>query len=134
MKKILFVFLFSAFTLYAHESELRLKGKHSFASYHQCSHEALHDSNGLREAFLTAIEASGAHTLSYTEHVFEDGAYTLVILLSESHATLHTYPELKSCFVDLFTFGEHCKAQPFHHVLIEYLDPGLSNLNLIERS
>ena len=71
--------------------------------------------------------------LSFTEHLFDEGAYTLVVLLEESHATLHSHPEYKLVFVDLFTEGNTCDAKPFHHALIDYLRPGLSNMNLIER-
>ena len=132
MKKFLFFFLFGAFALHAHESGCKFKGKHSLACYHQCDNEALDDIESLRQTFFEAIQAAGAHTLSYTEHLYEDGAYALVVLLAESHATLHTYPECQLCFVDLFTLGD-CQAQIFHHFLTEYLNPGLSNQNLIER-
>ncbi|WP_420420586.1 S-adenosylmethionine decarboxylase family protein [Simkania sp.] len=134
MKKLLFIFLFATFALHASEEpEQKFKGRHSLASYHECDVTALYDTESLRSAFLSAIEASGAHTLSFTEHLFDEGAYTLVVLLEESHATLHSHPECKACFVDLFTAGDTCDPKPFHHALIEYLRPALSNLNSIER-
>lgn len=134
MKKLLIIFLFATFALQAsEETEHKFKGKHSLGSYHECDLGALYDTENLRAAFLLAIEASGAHTISFTEHLFDEGAYTLVVLLEESHATLHTHPECKSAFVDLFTAGDTCDAKPFHHALIDYLRPALSNLNLIER-
>ena len=134
MKRLLLFLIFAAATLNAHDSSFKFKGKHSLACYHECDSEALYNIEGLKETFLQAIEASGAHTLSYTDHVFEGGGYTLIVLLSESHATLHTYPEYKSCFIDLFTSGDYCDAKLFHHTLVEYLKPGLFNQNLIERN
>ena len=101
---------------------------------HKCDLDALYEIETLKEAFLSAIEASGAHILSYTDYVFEERGYTLVVLLEESHATLHTYPALKSCFIDLFTCGDQCNAKLFHHVLSEYLKPSLATQNLIERN
>lgn len=134
MKKLLIIFLFATFALNANEvSERKFKGKHSLGSYHECDLTALYDTESLRSAFFLAIEASGAHTISYAEQTFDKGAYSLVVLLEENHASLHTHPEQKSVFVDLFTEGDTCDAKPFHHALIEYLRPGLSNMNQIER-
>ena len=47
----------------------------------------------------------------------------MVLLLSESHASIHTYPEYNSCFVDLFTCGQKCSAEKFDMYLREYLKP-----------
>lgn len=134
MKQLFILFIFTFAVLNAHETPDKMRGMHSLASYHECDLEALLDTRALKEAFLTAIEASGAHTLSYVEHVFDEGGYTLVALLAENHATLHTYPNLKSCFIDFFACDTECNAKLFHHTLIEYLTPGLANQNLIERN
>ena len=120
MKKLLIIFLFATFALNATEaSERKFKGKHSLGSYHECDLTALYDTESLRSAFFLAIEASGGHTISFVEQTFDKGAYT--------------HPEQKSVFVDLFTEGNTCDPKPFHHALIEYLRPALSNMNQIER-
>jgi S-adenosylmethionine decarboxylase len=48
---------------------------------------------------------------------FEPQGVTVLALLSESHASVHTYPEIGAMFVDVFTCGD--KADP--PVAIEYL-------------
>jgi S-adenosylmethionine/arginine decarboxylase-like enzyme len=48
---------------------------------------------------------------------------TAVLLLAESHASIHTYPEHQACFVDLFTCGRACSAERFDAVLRQYLRP-----------
>jgi S-adenosylmethionine decarboxylase len=47
----------------------------------------------------------------------------MTILLSESHASIHTYPEHGKCFVDLFTCGDKCDHNVFNEVMQEYLKP-----------
>ena len=64
-----------------------------------------------------AVEACGATLLNSARHVFPPDGMTIVMLLSESHASIHTYPEHNSCFVDLFTCGLDCQAEEFDAVL-----------------
>jgi S-adenosylmethionine decarboxylase len=40
--------------------------------------------------------------VSETGHQFQPYGYTYAFVLSESHFTIHTYPELKSCYIDIF--------------------------------
>lgn len=102
-------------------------GKHFLASYLDCNPEALGDVNRLIQAMDEAVRTSGATVLNKSSHVFEPNGLTLVYLLSESHASIHTYPEFGACFVDLFTCGELCSAKEFDRVLRRYLQPGEVN-------
>jgi S-adenosylmethionine decarboxylase len=40
--------------------------------------------------------------LQRTGHQFQPHGYTLLYLLSESHFSIHTYPEHRSCYLDIF--------------------------------
>jgi|AMWB02.1.fsa_nt_gi S-adenosylmethionine decarboxylase proenzyme len=98
-------------------------GRHLIAQYYDCDYEALCDIDRLSEVMKYASAASGAHILNWKDHRFEGNGYSMVLLLSESHASVHTYPEHKACFVDLFTCGHQCSAEKFDMVLREYLKP-----------
>lgn len=98
-------------------------GKHLIASYSGCDRKALTDLPNLIKAMNNAVAASGATILSQNQHIFEPNGLTMVFLLSESHATIHTYPEYGACFVDLFTCGDKCSAEKFDTVLRAYLHP-----------
>ncbi len=113
--------------------EYAFRGKHLLASYYECDFETLTNIENLQEEFLGAIEASGATILSYIDHRFESDGLTLVVLLSESHASLHTYPEHRACFIDLFTCGDKCSAETFDKQLQAYLKPKHFTKELIER-
>ena len=43
---------------------------------------------------LTVVNQAG--------HQFEPIGYTFAYVLSESHLTIHTYPEYNSCYIDIF--------------------------------
>ena len=85
--------------------------------------ESLCDVKKLMAALKRAAKASGATILNAVEHVFPPNGFTAVLLLSESHASIHTYPEHGACFVDLFTCGDTCQAEAFDAVLCSYLRP-----------
>ena len=42
------------------------------------------------------------HVVSRTGFQFEPVGYTYAFVLSESHFTIHTYPEYNSCYIDIF--------------------------------
>lgn len=121
-KTILFaVPLFCSALLFS--QDYSFAGTHFTASYKGCDHQALTNISKLKEKMLEAANASGAKILGLADYVFEPDGYTMVVLLSESHASIHTYPEFDSCFVDLFTCGNTCSSEKFDAILKEYLKP-----------
>lgn len=109
-------------------------GRHFLASYLGCDPDRLRDLAGLKAAFERAVAASGATLMSSADHVYPLDGYTLVCLLSESHASIHTYPEHNACFVDLFTCGLRCRPEPFDAVLRDYLRPAHRHVRRLIRS
>jgi len=130
----LFLFVLSLFGNFLFsEEDFAFRGKHFVASYLECDLKALCDLQGLIQAMDGAVCASGATILDQTPYVFAPNALTIVYLLSESHASLHTYPEHKACFVDLFTCGDTCSSERFDQAMREYLQPKLVNARLFLR-
>ncbi len=117
------LFLFAlASSLFGHD-EHDFRGKHFLSSYLDCHLRRLSDLDGLIRAMDEAVAASGATILDKTSYVFPPNGLTIVYLLSESHASLHTYPEYGACFIDLFTCGDKCSSEAFHAALLKYLEP-----------
>lgn len=111
----------------------KFQGRHMMASLIGCSTAALLDVELLLENFLTAARTAGATVLDSRHHVFPNGGMTAVLLLSESHASIHTYPENAACFVDLFTCGSAVDQAKFNQVLSAYLNPTQINQNVFTR-
>ena len=123
--------VFCVFSLFSEEYVFR--GKHFIATYSECDLGALSNLEGLIDAMDKAVVASGATILDKTPYVFPPNGLTIVYLLSESHGSLHTYPEHGSCFVDLFTCGDRCSAEKFHETLCQYLQPKAVQASLFLR-
>lgn len=133
-KIIAFVCLVCTSVCWSNEEEYQFKGVHFLVSYCDCDNEALTDLEGLKAAMSQAVLSSGATILDASSWVFPPTGLTMVFLLSESHASIHTYPEHNSCFVDLFTCGENCSAKEFDAVMRAYLKPKTINERTLFRS
>jgi len=48
-------------------------------------------------------DACDLHVVNACGHQFEPQGATLVLLLRESHLSVHTYPEYRACYVDVFS-------------------------------
>lgn len=108
-------------------------GRHLLASYTGCDPASLADEAGLMAAMRAAVDASGATLLNSIEHSFDPSGMTAVMLLAESHASIHTYPEHRACFVDLFTCGRGFSALRFDAVLRKYLRPSGVRRQIVTR-
>lgn len=125
---------FTVLYAFAEDQIHEFSGKHFFASYLDCDLTALCDLEGLHKAMDNAVMASGATILKKNSHTFPPHGLTSVYLLSESHASIHTYPEFGTCFVDLFTCGDNCTAEAFDKALRAYLKPKEVNDKIFLRS
>ena len=48
------------------------------------------------------VQELGFHVVAETGHQFSPMGYSYAYVLSESHFTIHTYPEHQSCYIDMF--------------------------------
>ncbi|MGO1052632.1 adenosylmethionine decarboxylase [Crossiella sp. CA198] len=85
-------------------------GQHVLAEIDGIDAALLDDEVFLCQILDDALKRAGATVLQVISKQFDPQGVTVLALLSESHASLHTYPEIGSVFVDVFTCGT--KAQP----------------------
>lgn len=128
-----FLLLFATISLLFAEEEYAFAGKHFLASYLDCDPSAIENIPALSHAMEQAVLASNATLLDQVSYTFSPNGWTAVYLLSESHASIHTYPEHRACFVDLFTCGDHCQSEAFDAALRAYLRPQTTKVQKISR-
>ncbi len=82
-------------------------GQHLIADLAGISPETLRDSDRIMRILKEALRREGLHCIKSVEHHFlESGAgFTGVIILAESHAAVHTYPESGYLALDIFACG-----------------------------
>jgi S-adenosylmethionine decarboxylase len=66
----------------------------------------LTDERLVRDALYAGADAGGAVVLGEEFCVFPNGAVTGVLVLAQSHLSIHTWPELSLANVDLLSYGD----------------------------
>ena len=78
-------------------------GEHFIFDLSDCSHEILMDSEKSYSLFAQAVRESGLTVVDEGFYKFSPHGFTCFLLLAESHASLHAWPEYGYCAIDLFT-------------------------------
>lgn len=61
-------------------------------------------------AFVQALESAGATVVQAVSHDFPGAGLTCVLILAESHAILHTWPETGTVNIDIFSCSTRLKS------------------------
>ena len=78
-------------------------GEHYIFDLSDCNHEILMDSERSYSLFAQAVRESGLTVVDEGFYKFSPHGFTCFLLLAESHASLHAWPEYGYCAIDLFT-------------------------------
>ena len=103
------------------------------AELHGVPAEVLDDVAGLRRALEHALRTAGATVCQVVSQRFVPQGVTVLALLSESHASVHTYPEVGSMFVDVFTCGEQADPELAVRLLADELGGADTTTTTVER-
>jgi len=85
--------------------------------------ELLNSAELLQAHLVEAAEACGATVLSVQAKQFEPQGATVLVMLSESHISIHTYPERGFAAIDCYTCGETVDPQLAIDYLVDVLKP-----------
>jgi S-adenosylmethionine decarboxylase len=87
---------------------ISMTGHHVIADLYGVAPHELTKGAELLELFTSTLRATGFNVIDVVGHQFiEKGAgFTGIVLLAESHAALHTYPEYQYVAVDIFSCSQ----------------------------
>lgn len=85
---------------------MRTEGKHIIMDASGCSPELLNDLNYLKELLVEAAEKANATVLNVAFHHFTPQGVSGVVVISESHLSIHTWPEYGYAALDFYTCGD----------------------------
>lgn len=82
------------------------RARHFLVELFACDPELLDDAAALRALLRAAAEAAGARVVAEVFHPFAPHGVTGVVVIEESHLSIHTWPENGYAAVDFYTCGD----------------------------
>ncbi|WJH32509.1 adenosylmethionine decarboxylase [Paenibacillus sp. CC-CFT747] len=98
-------------------------GRHVAVDTWGVDFDLLNNSEWLQAQMVEAAEVCGATVLSVQAQQFEPQGATVLVMLSESHISIHTYPERGFAALDCYTCGETVDPQLAIDHMISVLKP-----------
>ncbi|MGU4885093.1 adenosylmethionine decarboxylase, partial [Escherichia coli] len=104
----------------------------------------INNAERLQKQMVEAAEACGATVLSVQAQQFDPQGATVLVLLSESHLSIHTYPERGFAALDCYTCGDTVDPEVAIEFMVRVLKPekthakklirGTGEFEVVERS
>ncbi|MDR3271501.1 MAG: adenosylmethionine decarboxylase [Peptococcaceae bacterium] len=108
-------------------------GRHVLAEVYGCSFDMLNDRANVERIMVNAALEAGAEVREVAFHKFSPQGVSGVVVISESHLAIHTWPELGYAAVDVFTCGDRVNPWDACNYLIEQFKAGHMNATEIKR-
>jgi len=80
-------------------------GRHLILDLYDCDPDILNDYEELQRLLEASLVMAKANILRIIGEKFKPQGVTLLALLAESHASVHTWPEIGYAAIDLYTCG-----------------------------
>jgi S-adenosylmethionine decarboxylase len=96
-------------------------GRHVIAELWNCNRDKLNDMDYIERKMVEAAQAAGAEVREVTFHQFAPQGVSGVVIISESHLTIHSFPEQGYASVDVYTCGKHVSP----HVAVDFISTAL---------
>lgn len=108
-------------------------GKHYLVEYHNCDCDILDNQSVIQSILLEAAVKCGANILEYSFHKFSPQGVSGVVVIAESHISIHTWPEYGYAAVDIFTCGTRVDPWVAYEIIRHQLNSGETMVKEIDR-
>ena len=87
--------------------QLEARGTHIICELSGCDARILTDVDRVRSIMVEAAHEANAEILKVAFHRFQPQGVSGVVVIAESHLSIHTWPESGYAAVDFYTCGDH---------------------------
>lgn len=101
-------------------------GNHLIIELYECQSDVINDARIVEEKLIEAVRISGANMVQSVIHEFNPHGVSGVIVIEESHFSVHTWPEYGYCALDIFTCGDEID----YYSALQYLKEEFQAKNL----
>lgn len=96
-------------------------GRHILCEAYGCDPEVLDDRRQVESLMVEAALEAGAEVREVAFHQFVPWGVSGVVVISESHLAIHTWPEHRYAAIDVFTCGEEVDPQVACNLILQRL-------------
>lgn len=110
---------------------MKILGRHLIVEYTGCNKKVLDNVRQLEKHMHGAVLSAGATIVRSVFHRYAPQGVSGVVVIAESHISIHTWPEYGYAAVDFFTCGETVdphKAQEYMKLKLAASDAHVSEL------
>lgn len=105
--------------------KLKALGRHVLAEMYNCDPEILNDHERIEDILVAGAKEAKATVVKSVFHKFNPHGVSGVVVIAESHMSIHTWPEYGFAALDLFTCGE--EINPW--IAFEYISKKIKSQN-----
>lgn len=105
---------------------MKALGRHILAEFYDCQGD-LDDMKEVEKIMVEAALEAGAEVREVAFHKFSPQGVSGVVVISESHLAIHTWPEVGYAAIDIFTCGD--KVDPwdaYEHLVAKFQPESVS--------
>jgi S-adenosylmethionine decarboxylase len=108
-------------------------GHHFIVEASGCDPEILGDVGRVQQILVKAAEAAGAKVWAVSFHRFQPSGVSGVVVISESHLSVHTWPEAKYAAMDIYTCGDNVVPEKGIEYAVEAFQASSSHITEMTR-
>ena len=112
---------------------MKILGQHLIVEYTGCNCDILDNSEMLEKSLTDAVRKAGATIVNATFHRYNPQGVSGVVVIAESHMSIHTWPEYGYAAVDFFTCGEECDPKLAHEHMKQALECESADVTELKR-
>ncbi len=112
---------------------MKILGRHLIVELADCDRAILDDVAAMEQHLTEAARLSGATIVQSVFHRYNPQGVSGVVVIAESHVSLHTWPEYGYAAIDFFTCGDRVDPYKALDYLREKLRAGSAQIRELKR-
>ncbi len=96
-------------------------GRHLLIELFDCDPDVLNDLEAVKGTLIEAAKRAQATIVDVVFHEFNPFGISGVVVIAESHLSIHTWPEYRYAAVDIFSCGDVLQPEVAANYLVEQL-------------
>jgi S-adenosylmethionine decarboxylase len=112
---------------------LNALGRHLLLELFDCDSDAINNLEAVKGALVEAAKRAHATIVDVVFHEFNPFGVSGVVVIAESHLSIHTWPEYNYAAVDFFTCGDSVDPYKAYEYMKKMLESKNSQVKALDR-